>query len=598
MRAAFDDIAVVHNEDEVGVFDRREPVRDDKGGAALHELVHRLLNLQLGARVDGACRLVQNEHRGVAHHRAGDRELLALTGGQARFAREHSVVALWQGLNKVVDADGAAGALDLGVRDALLAVDDVFADRALKEPGVLQDHAELLVDIAARDLRRRHVVDADLAALQLVKAHEKVHHRRLARAGRTDDRDLLAGLCLGGEVVDDELVGVLIAEADVTECDLAADVFEALCLRALVGHFVGFEEGEHALARGGGGLHVRERLRHLRQRLSEQAHIDHEGDDVAEGDLAVEHEGRARDTHGDVAEVADEDHERHHEAGEELRFERALAQAAVDLVEGLLRGALAVVGLDDVVARVDLLDVAVHCAEVALLDGEVFLRAGHDEHHQHEADDRGEDGRERHGAVRHEHHDERTDEERHARNEHADALVERLADGVDVVRDETQHVAEGVLVVKPDRDAVDFTRDVRAQTLGDLLRGGRHDEALCEGRDRAHAVDDDERHRDLDDGVEVDAGHEAVRDEVRDLAEPARTHEREHRAERGAGERHEERDLLRGTVGDELCPGALEVGGLFNRADCARTVRTRLLRFSLTDGIFVFRHYASSSFES
>lgn len=40
---------------------------------------------------------------------------------------------------------------------------------------------------------------------------------------------------------------------------------------------------------------------------------------------------------------------------------------------------------------------------------------------------------------------------------------------------------------------------------------------------RPLAVGDDERHRDLDDGVEVDAGHEAVRDEVRDLAEkPAR----------------------------------------------------------------------------
>ena len=58
----------------------------------------------------------------------------------------------------------------------------------------------------------------DAAAVDLEEAHEQIDHRGLARAGRADDGDLLAGLHLRGKILDNDLVGRIgVAEADVVK---------------------------------------------------------------------------------------------------------------------------------------------------------------------------------------------------------------------------------------------------------------------------------------------------------------------------------------------------------------------------------------------
>ena len=52
VRAFFYDVALVHNEDNVGVFDCGKAVRDDKRRFVLHKFFKRLLNLDFGAGVD------------------------------------------------------------------------------------------------------------------------------------------------------------------------------------------------------------------------------------------------------------------------------------------------------------------------------------------------------------------------------------------------------------------------------------------------------------------------------------------------------------------------------------------------------------------
>src|SRR3954465_12492452 len=80
--AGLDDPALVEDEDAVGVADRREPVRDDEGGAPLHDLLERELELALGRGVERARRLVEDQHRRVLEQRPGDREALALAAGE------------------------------------------------------------------------------------------------------------------------------------------------------------------------------------------------------------------------------------------------------------------------------------------------------------------------------------------------------------------------------------------------------------------------------------------------------------------------------------------------------------------------------------
>ena len=52
VRSFFDDVALVHNEDNVGVLDCGEAVRDDEGRFVLHKFFKRLLNLDFRAGVD------------------------------------------------------------------------------------------------------------------------------------------------------------------------------------------------------------------------------------------------------------------------------------------------------------------------------------------------------------------------------------------------------------------------------------------------------------------------------------------------------------------------------------------------------------------
>lgn len=73
MRAAFDDPAVVDDADHVGILDRAQSVRDDETRASDEHVLQRRLQRLLGAGVDVARRLVENEDAQVGEQRARTR---------------------------------------------------------------------------------------------------------------------------------------------------------------------------------------------------------------------------------------------------------------------------------------------------------------------------------------------------------------------------------------------------------------------------------------------------------------------------------------------------------------------------------------------
>src|SRR5229473_3260849 len=76
--ATLDDAAAVEHDDLVGVDDGRQPVGDHHGGAAAAHLFQRALDLLLGARVERAGRLIEQQDLRVLEDRAGDRHPLLL----------------------------------------------------------------------------------------------------------------------------------------------------------------------------------------------------------------------------------------------------------------------------------------------------------------------------------------------------------------------------------------------------------------------------------------------------------------------------------------------------------------------------------------
>src|ERR1700693_4883782 len=81
MATLLDDLALIHDDDVVGVADGREAVRDHDAGSALSKSRHRLLDLDLGARVDTAGRLVQDQDGSIGQEGSGDGQQLLLPGG-------------------------------------------------------------------------------------------------------------------------------------------------------------------------------------------------------------------------------------------------------------------------------------------------------------------------------------------------------------------------------------------------------------------------------------------------------------------------------------------------------------------------------------
>jgi hypothetical protein len=120
--------------------------------------------------------------------------------------------------NEGIDIGGFGGGHHILVGRALAAVGDVVADRARKQPGVLQDHPEDAAHLVPRKIEGIDAVQADAPRADLVKAHQKVHDRRLPRSGRADDRDGLTRLNLKVEVGDQRLVR-LVLEPDMLERD-------------------------------------------------------------------------------------------------------------------------------------------------------------------------------------------------------------------------------------------------------------------------------------------------------------------------------------------------------------------------------------------
>ena len=78
VRALLYDVAVVEDEDEVGVLDGGQAVRYHEGGAPFGQIVHRLLDQHFGAGVHAARSLVEDQERRVLRNGTGNGQQLLL----------------------------------------------------------------------------------------------------------------------------------------------------------------------------------------------------------------------------------------------------------------------------------------------------------------------------------------------------------------------------------------------------------------------------------------------------------------------------------------------------------------------------------------
>ena len=505
--ALLHDVAVPHDKDQVGVLDGGQAVCDDKAGAALHQTVHGGLDALLGAGIHTAGSFIQNQDAVVGQDGAGDGQqlLLALADVGSVLVQLH-LVAAGQGADEVVGVGGLGGSDDFLVSGVQTAVADVLHDGALEQPGVLQHHAEAFPQGAAVKVPQVVAVQGDGTGVYIVEPHQQLDHGGLAGTGGADDGHLLAGFHVAAEVVDDGLFGH-IAEFDMIEGDLTVDAGR-VCPAGRIGLLVLFglvQELKDALGSGGHALQHVGHLRQLLDGLGEVLDVLDEGLDIADGDGAVGGKDTADDGHGHIAQIAHKVHDGLHQAGEELALPGGFKQLVVGGAEILQHGGLPVEGLDDVVAGVDFLHLAVDDAQGGLLGLEVLLAEPDHQQHQCQRHRQDQDGDQGHLGADGQHHDQHTDHGGDAGDELGDALVQALAQGVHIIGDAGEYLTHGPLLKVGQGQAVDFLADLAAEVVADLLGQAGHQPALDEAEGCRAQVHGQQDQQDLADIAEVDA---------------------------------------------------------------------------------------------
>ena len=321
---------------------------DDQGGAAFFQAFQRLLDGGFGLRVECRGGFVEQQQRGVAQDRAGDRDALALAAGQAHAAFAHfGLVAVVERADEVVRLGGAGRFAHFLVAGAFAAEADVVGGAAAEDHGFLRHQRDRAAQVIQGHRAQVDAIDADGAALRIVEAQQQREHRALAGAGRADQGDGFAGAHVEGEVVQRGGVGTgRVVEAHLVETQRTADRSrqrQRLCrgddFRALVEQFA------QAFHRAGRAQHVAPHFRQTGHRAGGEHRVQHELAQHAGVQRAVQHVARAGPQHqGDRAE-----HQHDHRHGQQRAHADAPARGGQRTQDRV-----AVAGALDVLARVGL----------------------------------------------------------------------------------------------------------------------------------------------------------------------------------------------------------------------------------------------------
>ncbi len=250
-------------------------MRDDKAGSVFGQFIHRLLNHDLGSRIDRRGGFVKNQHRCILQHGACNGQKLLLPGRNGSALGQNRIQAMRQGTDKFIDSARACRPHNILVGHMLHAVCQVLANRPFKQPGVLQNHAEHSMNILAPNIVNRSTVNRNTAAVDFKKAHQQIDHGCFPGTGRSDNRNLLSRLYIGTEILDYGAIRAFgIGKTHVVKHNLSSGFTHGMrfFVRFIL-QLLRLQKVENATCSRRGGLQIGHALRNLGQGRSKQTNI-------------------------------------------------------------------------------------------------------------------------------------------------------------------------------------------------------------------------------------------------------------------------------------------------------------------------------------
>ena len=212
-------------------------MRNGDDSFAFHELVQTFLNSGFHFTIQRAGGLVQQQNGRVFEHDAGNGNALALPARKFHAALAHlGVVArvgfgIHQASNEVVCLCLACGLHHFDLAGFGAAIEDVFANGAVQQGGVLRHHADGAAQAVLRNMANVLPVDADATLLPIIEPQQQAGKGGFARARRADQSQLLAGTQAQVQVLNRPFSGRL--------CLLGICAARVVLLRLTVFFFIG-----------------------------------------------------------------------------------------------------------------------------------------------------------------------------------------------------------------------------------------------------------------------------------------------------------------------------------------------------------------------
>ena len=364
----------------------------------------------------------------------------------------------------------------LGCRNDLLiggigsAVADVFHHRAGEQMGVLQYHGDVRAENVTLDVLDVHTVNGDGSFLNVVETVEQIGNGGLTGTGRADKGDFLTGMGVQGDVLQNDLVGI-VAEGNVGEYHVALHLGHIQCFRCvcLLGFCIHYRKYAFCACKG------REDSGHLLRDLvdghGELSGVVGKYGQTAGGESGGAHEDTAHTQGNGIGNLGGVTHDGTHDTAVELGFELFVAQIAVQYGEFLYANVLVVEDLNDLLTRYGFFNVAVYRTQCSLLTAVKLtgcLGNGGTAHCENRDEDNGDDGEDPVGG---DHEDESTDERYTARDQRGQGVVEHCVDVVHIVGETGHDLTGGMRVKIANGELLQLGKEI----VADLFQGGLSD---------------------------------------------------------------------------------------------------------------------------
>ena len=183
---------------------------NDKTCPALHQVIHRFLNLNLRSGIYRRSRLIQNQYLIICKDCSRNRQKLLLSLRYiACILIQFHLIATRQSLDKMMCSRCFCCRNNLFIRCIQLSVTDILHNCAFKQPGILQYHSKCVPQLSPVEISDIMIIQTDGSTVHIIETHQQFDHRCLTSTGRSHNRNLLSRFNLCAEVMDNHLLRII-----------------------------------------------------------------------------------------------------------------------------------------------------------------------------------------------------------------------------------------------------------------------------------------------------------------------------------------------------------------------------------------------------